>query len=299
VGRPTTLDRVRFAWHDVRSFVGRVIEGADESNVPFLASGLTFDALLAAVPFLVLLLSVVGYVLSAEAGRAQIEIHDYVQRFLPSVPINGSDPFAPVVRLVERIVMQRGKLTFVATPAFVWFSTRLFGSLRAALNEVFDIEDPRSWLRGKLDDTVLVIVATLLFVINTALSQGVELLARFKPYGLGFLEFFGAKLLAFVLVVVLFAIVFRYAPAHRLRRGTALVAALICAFGFEGAKVVLGFWVERMIDPREIVRDATTAGVLLFVLWTYYMAFVFLIGGQIAQVYDLRRRQRDQRFLLH
>jgi membrane protein len=299
VGRPTTLDRVRFAWHDVRSFAGRVLEGAGESNVPFLASGLTFDALLAAVPFMLLLLSVIGYVLSAEAGRAQVAIHDYIQRFFPSVPINGTDPFAPVMRLVERIVLARGKLTVVAIPAFVWFSTRLFGSLRAALNEVFDVEDPRPWLRGKLDDVVLVLVTTSLFVINAALSQGVALLARYQPYGLGFLEYFGAQVLAFFLLVALFAIVFRYAPAHRLRRGTALVAALICAFGFEMAKTVLGFWIERMVNPNEIVRDATIAGVLLFVLWTYYMMFVFLIGGQIAQVYDLRRRQSQQRWLLN
>ena len=147
--------------------------------------------------------------------------------------------------------------------------------------------------------TSLVIVVTLLFVINTALSQGVELLARFKPYGLDFLEFFAAKVLAFALVVALFAIVFRYAPAHRLRRSTALAAALICAVSFEIAKAGLGFWMEKMVDPRQVVRDATIAGVLLSVLWTYYMAFVFLIGGQIAQVYDLRRRQREQRFLLH
>jgi membrane protein len=214
------------------------------------------------------------------------------------VPIQGRDPFAPVVQLIERVVVKRGTITLLAVPAFVWFSTRLFASLRAALNEVFDVEDTRPWLRGKLDDVVLVVVTTLLFVINTALSQGVELLARIKPYGLGFLEFFGAQLLAFALVVVLFVIVFRYAPAHRLRRSTALVAALICALGSEAAKVVLGFWIEKMVNPEEIVRDATLAGVLLFVLWTYYMAFVFLIGGQIAQVYDLRRRQAQQRWLL-
>jgi len=38
---------------------------------------------------------------------------------------------------------------------------------------------------------------------------------------------------------------------------------------------------------------------LLFVLWTYYMAFVFLIGGQIAQTYELVRRQRAQKLVLH
>lgn len=297
--RPTPLDRARFVWHDVRGFVGRVYEGADEANVPFLASGLTFDALLAAVPFLLLLLSVVGYVLEAEAGRAQVELHEYLRRFLPAASrAGGSDPFAPIVRALERVVAQRGTLGLLGVPLFVWFSTRLFGSLRAALCEVFDTEDTRSWLRGKAEDVVLVIVTVVLFVANTALGQGVALFVQSHPQVPGFLEFFGAQILAFIAALLLFVIIFRYAPAHRIRRDTALFAALICAVGFELAKFLLGLYLQNFLDPEQLVRDASIGAVLLFVLWTYYMAFVFLIGGQVAQVYELRRRQAQQRLLL-
>jgi uncharacterized BrkB/YihY/UPF0761 family membrane protein len=48
-----------------------------------------------------------------------------------------------------------------------------------------------------------------------------------------------------------------------------------------------------------MVRNATVGALLLLVVWTYYVTFVFLIGAQIAQVYELRRRQRAQRVLLH
>jgi membrane protein len=296
--RLTARERASFAWHDTLGFLARVYEGAVEANVPFLASGLSFDALLAAVPFVFLLLSVAGYVLSARAGHSQLAVDDYLRRFLPSAG-TGEGPFGPVLAIAERVVGARGTLGLLGLPAFVWFSTRLFGSLRAALNEVFDTRETRSWLRGKAQDTLLVLVTTVLFVINTLLSQGVEVLTQLNVLGLGFLGYFGAQLLAFASVVVVFVIIFRYAPAHRLRRDTALFAALICALGFETAKQLVGVYIRNMVRPDALIRDATIAGVLLFVVWTYYMAFVFLIGGQIAQVYDLRRRQAQQRLLLN
>ncbi len=292
--RRTAGDRIRFFLRDVRNILRRIYEGAAEANVPFLASGLTFDALLAAIPLVLLALALVGHLLSAGADRAQLEIHDYVRRFLPA---GDASAFAPVLTILEGIAQQRSTLGLLGVPLFVWFSTRLFGSLRAALCEVFDTEETRSWVRGKLTDVGLVLATGLLFVLNTALSEGAAVLAR-RNAALGFLEYFSAQLLAFVFVLAMFIIVFKVAPARRVRWDTALVAAVVCATGFEVAKQLLGFYFEHFVSPDQLVSDATLGGILLFVGWTYYMTLVFLIGGQIAQVYELRRQMRSQKLLL-
>jgi membrane protein len=293
----TLWGRARFLWHDIRNFVHRVVEGADEANIPFLASGLAFDALLAAIPFLLLLLSAGGYILSAKAGRAQIAVHDYLHTFFPAEQ-GGQSAFEPVIKLLEGVVKERGALEFVGIPLFLWFATRCFASLRATLCEVFDVEETRPWIKGKLIDAVLVVVTTLLFVANAVLSEGVAVLARTR-IGFGFFSYFGAQLVAFVVVLALFIIIFRLAPAHPVKWDTALVAALVCSVGFEVAKQVLSLYFENMLHPESIVRNATVAAILLLVFWTYYVTFVFLIGAQIAQVYELRRRQAAQRVLLH
>ncbi len=296
MARRLNVDRALFVFHDVRNFVRRVVEGADEANVPFLASGLAFDALLAAIPFLLLLLSVGGYILSATAGRAQVEVHEYIQRFLPSDTPERS-AFAPIVSLVERVVEGRGRLELFGIPLFVWFATRMFSSLRSALCEIFDVEETRPWLKGKTVDVGLVVITTLLFVANTALSEGVSVLARTR-IGFGFSAYFAAQLLAFGAVLVLFIVIFRFAPAHPVKWDTSLVAALVCAVGFEVSKQVLSLYFESMSHPEAMVRSATVGALLLLVVWTYYVTFVFLIGAQIAQVYELRRRQAAQRVLL-
>ncbi len=269
-----------------------------ESNVPFLASGLTFDALLAAIPLLFLILSLVGTLLSAGADAQRVELAEYLQRFLPAHSGSGPDPFEPVMRLLERVVQSRGTLGVLGIPLFVWFSTRLFGSLRAALCEVFDTEETRSWVRGKLTDIALVLVTGFLFVANTAVSEGVALLAQ-STVRFGFFEFFLAQIIAFVFVVILFLVVFRYVPPRRVRWETALVAAVTCSLGFELAKQLLSLYFTGMVRTDRLVSDRTLGAVLLFVGWTYYMTFVFLVGGQIAQVFELRRRQAAQRAMLN
>lgn len=292
--RRTALDRWRFLFRDVRNAIRRVYEGAAEANIPFLASALTFDALLAAIPLLLLALSLVGQLLASGADRAQLEVAEYARRLLPTAQQSG---FQPVLNLLDGIARQRSALGVVGLPLFVWFSTRLFGSLRAALCEVFDTEENRSWLRGKLVDVALVLATGLLFVLNTAASEGIAILGRSNP-AFGFFEFFVVQLLAFLFVLALFIIVFRFAPAHRIRWDTALVAALVCSLGFQVAKELLSLYFAHFVRPDSLVSDATLGGILLFVVWTYYMTLVFLLGSQIAQYYELRRRLSTQRLLL-
>jgi len=267
-----------------------------EANVPFLASGLTFDALLAAIPLGIVVVALIGYVLNARASALQIDVAAYLRQLLPNYGAQpGADPFAPIIKLAEGAVRSRGKLTLVGFPLFVFFATRLFGSLRAALCEVFDTRETRSFLRGKVYDSALVCATALLFAANTLLSEG---LLDAEGH-IGFFGFFGAQVVAFGFLIVLFMMVFKYAPSHRVRWDTALVAALACAVGFEIAKEALSFYFRNFVRPDQLVSDRTLGAIILFVGWVYYMTFVFLIGGQIAQVYELRRRQAAQRAVLH
>ena len=76
------------------------------------------------------------------------------------------------------------------------------------------------------------------------------------------------------------------------------ILALTCAAGFEIAKVALSFYFRHFVRPDQLVSDRTLGAFILFVGWLYYMTYVFLIGAQIAQVYELRRRQTAQRAVL-
>src|SRR3989475_7966760 len=61
-------------------------------------------------------------------------------------------------------------LSAVGLPLFLWFSIRLFGGLLAALNEVFDTDERRSWPVAKLLDLAMVLGTGTLLVLGALVA---------------------------------------------------------------------------------------------------------------------------------
>lgn len=266
----------------------RVWVAAYEDNVFFLASALTFDALVAALPFILLALALLGYVVQGDRDTLT-SVHALLDRFLP-MHAGMADPLSPAERILARVTESRGQLSALGVPLFIWFSTRFYTGVRAGLNDVFDTEESRPWPVGKAVDFALVILSLLVLVANTAVGLLLpdltwlgRLLQRTVSFGFG---------------AVLFYLIYTIAPGRRVRRDTALVAATVASLFFEVARVLYGVYLAEFATLDRLVSNANAIAGGLFLVWMYYTAVVFLIGGEVAQTYDLMRRQREQRAIL-
>jgi membrane protein len=271
-------------------FVRRVFIGAYEDNILFLGSALTFDALLAALPFALLLLSALGYFVYAGDAEALEDVVALLDQMLPSSGSHAADPVRRAEDLVTGVVESRTQLSIFGIPLFFWFATRFFSGARAALNEVFDTRESRSFFKGKAIDFVLVVVTLVLIVSNAYLTL------RFatNPW----IGRFVVGLSTYGLVVALFYIVYTVAPTRSMRWDTALVASAVAALGFEIAKKLFSLYLTNFATIDRLISNANAIAVLLVVVWLYAIAIVFLFGGEVAETYDLMRRQREQRAIL-
>ncbi|MBI1967016.1 MAG: YihY/virulence factor BrkB family protein [Gemmatimonadetes bacterium] len=284
-------------WHrSVTGVLRRTLEAAVEDNIPFLASALSFDVLLTAIPFFALILAAIGYLVQHQLAVHQVEVHELIQQFLPSA---GGDQgaFQRLEGALSDLVRQRERLTLFGVPAFLWFSTRLFGGLRVALNEVFDTDESRPWPLAKLTDLGMVLVTGGLLVVNAyLLAVGARVEAAL---GGGFMREwlfrFSIELMAVASSALLFFVIFKLLPSRRIHWRTALIAAGFCALAFEIAKRLYTLYLTRFATLDRIVSDANVVGFILFLLWIYYSAYVFLLGGEVAETYDLIRMRRSQR----
>lgn len=271
-------------WHrTVTGVIRRTFEAAYEDNIPFLASAVSFDVLLTAIPFVGLVFAVVGYLVEYQLAIHQLNAHDLLQRFLPESSEASADQFGFIERALGDLVARRGGLTLLAAPLFLWFSTRMFGGLRAALNEVFDTEENRPWPVAKLTDLAMVFVGGALFLANAFASTGKGV---------------DAQLETLVFSTLLFFVIFKFLPSRRIYWRTGLVASLFCAVGFEVAKRLYTLYVSHFVTFNRATSNANLIAVLLLLLWIYYTAFVFLLGGEVAETYDLMRMRRLQRVRL-
>jgi membrane protein len=267
------------------------------------------------VPFVLLVLIGLTHVAQAIAGGPAVDATALFHRFFPphtSEP--GRDPFALVERLLVGVARNRGQISLFALPAFVWFSTRLFAGVRTSLNDIYDVSarpsPPRNflliWLAGKVRDSLMVIATVVLFLANTALSTVVTIAwARGEQRVIPQLAFFFStlgrflgELLAFSFSVSLFYVTYRYASVRRLPWRTALLASTFTALLFEAAKRLYGLYLAHFASVGGASGDANIGAAVLFILWIYYTAIVFLLGGVVAETWELRRMQKRQRIIL-
>ncbi|MGE0442617.1 MAG: YihY/virulence factor BrkB family protein [Gemmatimonadales bacterium] len=296
-------------WHrSLGGFAGRTLQAADENRIPFLASALTFDALLAAVPLFLLILAGISWLIG-KTGGDPVRVTDFIERFFPPhQQLPGRDPFGAVeVFLGELVVAARG-LSWVTVPAFLWFSTRLFASARTSLNEIYDVHVRPvrrhfvvAYLAGKARDLAMVVLVLVLFLVNTALTTGLALIqARGGSLSPGFAFLFttagriAGELLALVFLVSLFFTVYHFASMRRPPWRATVVASIFSAVMFEAAKRLFGLYIRNQMAQRYAV-DVNVGAAVLFILWMYYSSLVFLLGGVVAETWELRELQQKQR----
>jgi membrane protein len=275
---------------------------------------LTFDALLAAVPFILLVLIGLTHLAQAVTHGPPVDTVLLFHRFLPPhAQGSDGDPFSVIERILTGVTQNRGQLSLYAAPAFLWFSTRLFGGIRTALNDVYDVSlrpaRPRGFIavyvRAKVRDTVMVIATVLLFLTNTLLSTGLAILQARGAESVPQLAFFVSTLgrlvteaLAFAFSVSLFYVTYRYASARRLPWKTALLGASFTAVLFEIAKRLYALYLANFTSFDAWGGDANLGAAVLFILWVYYTSIVFLLGGVVAETWELRKMQARQRAIM-
>jgi membrane protein len=294
---------VSLGW-TVRDYVKRVWDNSGEDNVLFLAGGITFNIMLAAVPFVLLVAwgstYVFGWFHSGLSGPE--EVLRAIDRFLP---MNQGTTESELHTMLHSLFDARGRIGIIGAVGFVWFSTRLFGSLRTVLANIFDIESERGIIEGKIFDVKITVIASTLFVLSMAVTTYITVMTsrgldRLVARGLHEnvmtdLEYWIGRALAFTILLLMFFALYKYLPIRQVRSKTAWVASVFTGVMFEIAREVFSYYVKAF-DPGSLYTGTgTLISIVVVVVWFYYAALIFILGGEVGQVYELRRTRKLQR----
>lgn len=275
------------------AYIRHVWDISNSDNVIFLAAAIAFNILLAALPFALLVIWILADLLGLPPDESAAAVRAFVEGFLPSASTDGS----PLHDFVTDALRLRTKVGILGVIGYLWFSTRLWGTLRSALAEVFDVEKERGIVAGKLFDLRVTVLASLLLVAYTTLSAYLALSRSWRAAALGLrenvmgqIEYFVGRGLAFFVVTLIFFALYKFLPNRPMRTRTALVGALTSAALFEIARNIYAA-VTHALDPGSLYAGALYA-IISVVFWAYYAALLFLIGGEVAQVHDLRHQHK-------
>jgi membrane protein len=290
---PWGAARLRDAFVD---YARRIWKKGGDDDLFFLAGGVAYNILLAGVPFFLLLIAGIGYVLNKPQADSTRDVVEFLGRLLPAGADDGRSFLDPILRDVVRT---RGRVGLVSAAAFVWFSTRLFGTLRSVLQRVFNQGQGRGIVVGKLYDVWYTVLSSVLFVAYLGLSAYLAIMSErgtaiLREIGvdaatMGSLEYAFGRALAFSVVVAIFYSLYKFLPAGKVPWRQAFVASVTTGVLFEIARNAFVILVKRF-NPGSLYTG-TLGALVIVVFWVYYAALLFVIGGEVAYVYALRRRR--------
>lgn len=267
VGR-AVMTSARLVWGSFADFM--------REDGTMLAGAVSCFFILAFLPFILLMVSVLGYVL----GEYN-ELHNFLLQLL-------SDLFPTVTHQITQEIgsvignRQIGLVTFLL---YGFFSIELFFSLETAVQAMFKAHIKRSFLKSlalSLITVTLLISFTLLSFGAAWLIDILETLSRAYPaLKAGWLT---GVLTGFVIpmcvVFIVSTLLYFVLPSRRILKH-ALVGGLFTAILLEAAKVLFTFYIAWRVVRLGAIYGSLTA-IVVFILWVFYASSIFLIGAKLV-----------------
>lgn len=273
---------------------------SSDDTATFLAGGVAFNVLLAGVPFILLLASGLGYVLGESKDASAILVEELLARLLPARQGLETSILDPVL---GDVVRTRAAFGIGGAIGFLVFAARLFASLRAVMKTVFEHGRDRTFLGGVLWDIHLSITSAVLMTSWVVLSvwlavsraQVGDVLTDLSVRSgvLSGLEYWIGRALALSVVVASFAALYRWLPKRRTPWIPALAGGVAAGLLFELARWVFAI-VMRTFPPSSLFTG-TLSALIVVVFWTYYAAYIFVLGAETASATEKRLTDGEPR----
>lgn len=257
----------------------------DGDNGFFLSSGITFNILINLIPFILLLLALVGTYLYNDQDVLS-HIRHYFRNIAPAL-----DP--KIMENLMDVIQNRQIVGILGFGGLLWFSTWVFASLRIALNIVFRAQKSRGILRGIGTDVVMILLAGMLLLVSMILSSAVTFLQGYQgqlPVVMGpTIQWILKYLVPFFLSYCLFFLIYKIIPNTRVESKSALQAALFTGLLWELAKHLFGWYVVHL--ARYSIFYGSLSTLIIFVLWVYYSSMILVLGAEFAYFLEEERRR--------
>ena len=240
----------------------------NDDNGFFLSSGITFNILINLIPFIMLLLALVGTYLYNDQ-----EVLNHIRAYFRDVA-PALDP--KIMKHLLDVIQNRQIVGILGFVGLLWFSTWVFGSLRIALNIVFRVEKSRGMLRGLAVDLVMILLVGILLLVSMILSPLVIWLQGYQgqiPVVIGpTIQWILKYLIPFSLTYCMFSLIYKIIPNKRVHIKSALQAALFTGLLWELAKHLFAWYVVHLAGYSIFYGSLST--LVIFVLWVYYSSTI-------------------------
>ena len=276
------------------SLLKEAFDGAWAHNISRMAASIAYFGAFSLAPMIVIMTTLASLVFGKSATEGLIaerltstfgeETANFIQSSLVSIYESAGLTLATVLAIL----------------ALVWAATRIVGSVRGSLNDVWGVKGHGGggilgFLFGKLIDVGMVLAVGFMFLASMFANTAINALTRYFSNALpmpGWLLQVIGILFSLVVTTIFLTVIFRWLPNIKVRFLYILVGASITAVLFTIGNYVIGRYLGRT-SPGSAFGAAGSLAVIM--IWIYYVAYIIIFGAEVTKAYAQRVSVRHMR----
>ena len=209
----------------------------------------------------------------------------------------GSDVAKSIEELIASglIDKQNVFMKIVGVFSLVFGATTIFFQLQKSLNDLWDVQAaPKKaivkFLLDRANSLGMILVIGFLLMITMVLSSAISLLNNFITFQLGMETYILMEIVnyavGFILVVLVFAFMFKVLPDVEISWKSVWVGAFLTAVLFTIGKMLLSLYFGEL-KPTSAFGKAGT--IILIMMWINYSCMLIFFGAEFTKVYAIKK----------
>jgi membrane protein len=259
-----------------------------------LSASPSFYSILSLVPFLVIIISIVGLIFGEESATESI-----VSQVRDIVGIEGAE-------LIEKLssysfFTETGIIPSIIS-AFILIagSLAVFIELKESLNIIWGIEvkpgkGVKLFFKNRIFTFPIILAIGLLLIVSLIISAAVNVLSKFllsKLPEIIPIILIGDILLSFLVFSLLFGMLYKFLPDVNVEIKYIWPGAILTSFLFNLGKYLIEIYLGNSYYGN--VYGAAGSLVILLI-WIYYSSMIFFFGAEFVYVTRRRRTEKELR----
>ncbi|CAM2880259.1 YihY/virulence factor BrkB family protein [Hathewaya histolytica] len=266
------------------SFIKRLMKRYIEHDLYALASQLAYSLILSLFPFLIFLLTMVGY--------SSIDVGEVLRGLHSIIPETSYELISDTV--VEVLKGGRSDLLSFSIIGTIWAASSGFRAVIKALNKAYDDEERRPYIKVVFMSIIAMISLVIILLFAFSFVVFGEMLGNALIGYLGLSSSFKLNWnilrygTAIFFMIVIFSILYYVTPSRKVHWKDTLPGAIFSSTGWIVASEIFALYVGRFNSYSRIY--GSLGAVIVLMVWLFISAMIILLGGEInAMLSDGKR----------
>ncbi|OWR33021.1 ribonuclease [Saccharibacillus sp. O23] len=257
-----------------------------DDEVSGIGAQLAYYLLLSFFPFLIFLVTLVGYV--------DLSIDEMMELARQVVPGAAMDT---VENILGEVTQGNGTLLSIGMIATLWTASRGINAVIKGLNKAYDVEESRKFWQIRLVSLlstlvlgVVLLVSVLLLVFGRWIGDQLDRLLSYPP---GFRQTWDLLqyVTPLVVLIAVFTALYWIAPNRQIKIREALPGAVCATIGWVLTSLAFSFYVNNFGNFTKTY--GSLGGIIILLTWLYLSSIIVMVGGEINAT--LKAGKNDRR----